>query len=188
MKDKNFDKASYRNHGGIFRKLYTWILEKRYFTKYGKNCCIKSHVQFELTDNYYLEMGDDVVIKEYAYFQLTKPEPKVKIGGGVTIGRNNIITVKKRLVIGDNTIIGSNVQIIDHNHSTAKGKLIKSQEASIKEVMIGEDVWIGAGAKILCGVTIGDGAVIGANAVVNRDVPANAIVGGVPARVIKFRE
>jgi acetyltransferase-like isoleucine patch superfamily enzyme len=55
-------------------------------------------------------------------------------------------------------------------------------------VQIGDDVWIGAGVKILMNARIGTGAVIGANAVVVGEVPPNAIVGGVPARVIKFRE
>lgn len=52
---------------------------------------------------------------------------------------------------------------------------------------IGNDVWIGAGTRILSGVTIGDGAVVGASALVTRDVPPYAIVGGVPARVLKYR-
>ena len=51
--------------------------------------------------------------------------------------------------------------------------------------MIGNNVWIGSRAVVLPGVTIGDGAIVAAGAVVNRDVPANTIVGGVPARVIK---
>lgn len=55
------------------------------------------------------------------------------------------------------------------------------------DVVIGHDVWIGTGALILSGVTIGNGAVIGARSVVTRDVPPYAVVGGVPARVIKFR-
>jgi acetyltransferase-like isoleucine patch superfamily enzyme len=54
-------------------------------------------------------------------------------------------------------------------------------------VIIGNDVWIGAGAKILRDVHIGDGAVIGANAVVTENIPPNAIAAGVPARIIKYR-
>ena len=133
-------------------------------------------------------MGNDSVIREYTYFQLTKPKPIVLIGNGVVIGRHCMITIKDTLVIGDNTIIGGYVQIIDHNHSYSKNDLIKNQNAKIKNVNIGSDVWIGAGAKILCGVNVGKGAVIGANAVVTKDVPDYAIVGGVPAKVINYRE
>lgn len=57
----------------------------------------------------------------------------------------------------------------------------------INYVHIGHDVWIGCNATILRGVTVGCGAVIGANALVNKDVPPYAIVGGVPARIIKYR-
>lgn len=182
------DKASYRNHGGILQKIRTDYYIIRYFNRGGKNCCIHKHVQFKLTDNAYLEMGNDVVINEYAFFQLTKPEPKVYIGNGVVIGRHCMITIKDKLIIGDNTIIGAYVQIIDHNHSFKKDDLIKNQNAQIENVLIGKDVWIGAGAKILCGVKVGKGAVIGANAVVTKDIPDYAVVGGVPARIIRYRE
>lgn len=56
-----------------------------------------------------------------------------------------------------------------------------------RDCVIGNDVWIGCNATILRGVTIGDGAVIGANSLVNKDVPPYAIVGGTPARVLKYR-
>ncbi len=58
---------------------------------------------------------------------------------------------------------------------------------SKKYCVIGNDVWIGKGARLMCGVKIGDGAIVGAYALVTKDVPAYAVVGGVPARVIRFR-
>lgn len=57
----------------------------------------------------------------------------------------------------------------------------------IKPITIGNDVWIGAGAIVLDGVSIGDGAIVAAGAVVTKDVPAFAVVGGVPAKIIKYR-
>ena len=99
-----------------------------------------------------------------------------------------MITLTDELIVGDNTIIGAYVQIIDHNHSFKKDDLIKNQNAQIENVLVGKDVWIGAGAKILCGVKVGKGAVIGANAVVTKDIPDYAVVGGVPARIIRYRE
>jgi len=80
------------------------------------------------------------------------------------------------------------VQVLDTSHSFKKDILIKEQKAIIGETIIGNDVWIGVGVKILMGVTIGDGAVLGANSVITKDVPKNAIVGGVPAKIIKYRK
>lgn len=62
------------------------------------------------------------------------------------------------------------------------------QGSVVKEVSIGNDVWIGMRSIIMPGVTIGNGVVIGAGAVVTKDVPDYAVVGGVPARIIKFRK
>lgn len=133
-------------------------------------------------------MGDDCVIQDYAYFQLTKPNPTVVIGDRCVIGRGNMITAKNSIKLGNDVIIGAFVQIIDHNHGMDLGTTIRAQRAAIGTVQIGDDVWIGAGAKILNNVKIGNGVVIAANAVVTDSVPDNAIVGGVPARVIRYRE
>lgn len=65
---------------------------------------------------------------------------------------------------------------------------MQDQESEIGEVVIGNDVWIGAGIKILMNFHIGDGAAIDANAVVTGDIPKNAIAAGIPARVVKYRK
>jgi acetyltransferase-like isoleucine patch superfamily enzyme len=58
----------------------------------------------------------------------------------------------------------------------------------MRECIVGANVWVGYGACFLRGVTVGDNAIVGTNSVVTRDVPANAVVGGVPAKVIRMRE
>ncbi len=182
------DRASYRNRGGAIQSLVSAYKARRYLTRCGHGVVIKHNAEFWLTDNAVLELGDNCTIQNFAFFQLTRPHPKVIIGENSVIGRHCIITAKNLIQMGSNVLMGSYVQVIDHNHGMAPGKPIREQAAVIGEVIIGNDVWIGAGAKILANVHIGDGAVIGSNAVVTRDVPTNAIAVGVPARVIGHRE
>jgi len=187
VKEKWQDKAGVRNIM-LLDKIRSFYIFNSKKIKYGRNTICKKHVEFRLTDNAVLEFGKNCVIQDYSFFQLTKPSPKVIIGDDVVIGRFNIITAKELIKIGNYTRIGAYVQIIDHDHGTKKDELIMDQEAIIKPIIIGEDVWIGTGAKILKGVTIGDHSVIGTNSVVVKDLPPYSISGGCPAKVIKYRE
>ena len=182
------DRASYRNKGGAIQRFVTYYKIWRHGIQAGSGCVIKRSAEFRVTEGGVVRFGNDVIVQDYAYIQLTKPSPRLLVGNDVVIGRNNIIAVKNLVTIGDYTRIGSDVQIIDHGHGFAKNKLIKDQAAPIGETHVGQDVWIGVGARILMGVRVGNGAVIGANAVVTRDVPEYAVVAGVPAQVIKYRE
>jgi acetyltransferase-like isoleucine patch superfamily enzyme len=181
------DKASYRNRGGVFQKIITRYKIWRHISKAGKGDVIKYNADFWITDGAYVEIGDNCTILNYAMIALTKPHPKLIIGNNVVVGRFSMLTSKNLIQIGNDVLIGSFVQIIDTDHGIAGGKIIREQNAQIGEVIIGNDVWIGAGAKILRDVHIGDGAVIGANAVVTENIPPNAIAAGVPARIIKYR-
>jgi acetyltransferase-like isoleucine patch superfamily enzyme len=94
------------------------------------------------------------------------------------------IRCMENIKIGNGCAIGRNVMIMDfdaHNITYSDG----TKNSITKPIVIEDNVWIGAGCTILKGVTIGKGAVIGAGSVVTKDVPSNAIVAGVPARVIK---
>lgn len=87
------------------------------------------------------------------------------------------------IFIGDDVLIGHNCVIATLNHEMDPDRRADIIPAPVR---IGNKVWIGANATILQGVTIGDGAIIAAGAVVNKDVPPRAVVGGLPAKVIKF--
>ncbi len=182
------DKAGTSNQKrGVFPILRSLIVQHRYFDSYGSNNTFRK-VSIRKTNGAYLSIGSNCTIDNNATILLTKPSPRLSIGDNVTIGMNTIISVKDTMIIGDYTLIGPFVMIVDSNHSIRRSNLIKYQKASIKSISIGQDCWIGSGARILAGVTIGNGAVVGANAVVTKDIPPFAVVGGCPARIIKFRE
>ena len=93
------------------------------------------------------------------------------------------IVCSKKIVIGKNVAIARDVVIRDTDAHQILGKNHQKQ----KEVIIGDNVWIGTKAMIMKGVTIGDGAIIAAGAIVTKDVPPHTIVAGVPAKVIQER-
>ena len=153
----------------------------------GKNSIIKRRNEFKLTNNYKIEIGDNCILKEASYFLLTKPNPYLKIGNSVGIGRNCYIAIKSKLVIGDNTRLGHNITILDNEHRFNKDDLISNQPARIEEITIGKDCWIGSNTTILRGVKIGNNSVIGANSLVNKNIPSDQIWAGNPCKFIKNR-
>ena len=125
---------------------------------------------------------------------------KSRIGEGVTIYYPYKISIKQNVSLNEyvylsgygeidileNTRIGTRVTIITSDHDYAgKNMPIKDQGLVPGKVFIGSNVWIGANVTILKGVNIGNNAIIAAAALVNKDIPANAIAGGVPAKIIK---
>lgn len=114
---------------------------------------------------------------------------RLKISSNVTLNEFLYISAFGGVEIKKNTRIGTRTTIFSTDHEFKDSKVpIKDQGLISGKVVIGEDVWIGANVVILKGVNIGNGAIVAAGAVVNEDVPANAIVGGVPAKILKYRE
>ena len=114
-------------------------------------------------------------------------------GANISIGKNSGIgincKVRGPLTIGENVMMGPDCVILTSTHNFERTDIpMIEQGGAVKKVTIGDDVWIGTRAIILPGVTIGNGVIIGAGAVVTKDVPDYAIVGGVPARVIRMRK
>ena len=116
-------------------------------------------------------------------------EGEISIGAKSVIGQECTISAFKLVSIGRECVIADRVMMIDFDHGMVEvDRPIRLQGIYKRDVRVGNNVWIGYGACILRGVTIGDNAVIGTSAVVTKDVPPNAIVAGVPARVIRMRE
>lgn len=108
----------------------------------------------------------------------------IRAGKNVFINFNCTILDCAEVEIGDNTLIGPNVQIYTATHPLLPQKRLEGLE-SAKKVRIGKNVWLGGGSIILPGVWIDDNAIVAAGAVVTRDVGAGTVVAGSPAKVIR---
>src|SRR3954451_18175873 len=116
-------------------------------------------------------------------------EGLVEIGNKSVIGQECTISAYRHIRIGEQCVIADRAMFIDFDHGMVEvERPIRQQGIYMRECVVGSNVWIGYGACLLRGVTVGDNAIVGTNSVVTRDVPANAVVAGVPARVIRMRE
>jgi acetyltransferase-like isoleucine patch superfamily enzyme len=116
-------------------------------------------------------------------------EGEVVIGPKTVLGQECTISAYQRVRIGEQCVIADRAMFIDFDHGVVEvERAIRHQGIYKRDVEVGSNCWIGYGACILRGVRVGDNSIVGANAVVTRDVPANAVVGGVPARLIRMRE
>ncbi|MDX2187626.1 MAG: acyltransferase [Opitutaceae bacterium] len=116
---------------------------------------------------------------------------RIAIGGNCHIGEGSFLWAGDstgRIRIGDNVSFAPNVFVTASDYRFVKGVPFRQQPKNEKDIVIGNDVWLGANVVVTAGVTIGDGCIVGAGAVVTKDLPANTICGGIPAKVIKTRE
>lgn len=109
---------------------------------------------------------------------------KIKIGEHCYFNHNCSITSLKKIEIGNHCMFGNNIVIVDHNHLRNNSANCESEFIN-EEIIIGDNVWIGANCTILKGVLVDDGSVIAANSVVNKNIPKNELWGGCPAKFIK---
>src|SRR3954468_8414077 len=116
-------------------------------------------------------------------------EGEVEIGQKTVLGQECTISAYQHVRIGEQCVIADRAMFIDFDHGAIEvDRPVRVQGIYKRDVDVGSNVWIGYNACILRGVRIGDNAIVGTNSVVTRDVPANAVVGGVPARIIRMRE
>jgi acetyltransferase-like isoleucine patch superfamily enzyme len=116
-------------------------------------------------------------------------EGLVEIGEKTVMGQECTISAYRHVRIGEQCVIADRAMFIDFDHGVVEvERPIRLQGIYKRDVEVGSNVWIGYGACILRGVRVGDNAVVGTNSVVTKDVPANAVVAGIPARVVRMRE
>src|ERR671913_298134 len=116
-------------------------------------------------------------------------EGEVEIGAKTVLGQECTISSFQHVSIGRECIVADRVMLIDFDHGVVEQERpIRLQGIYKRDVSVGHNCWIGYGACILRGATVGDNAIVGTSTVVTKDVPANAVVGGVPARVLRMRD
>ncbi len=131
-----------------------------------------------------IEIGPGTFIDHFAWLRAWGPG--IRIGADCTV--HQYCMVQGGVTMGDGVRIGAHTLFIATEHNFSRRDVPIFRQGGIsKGIKIGSDIYIGSNVVVLDGVTIGDGAVIAAGAVVKRNVPPRAIVGGVPARVLKER-
>ena len=115
-------------------------------------------------------------------------EGHLSIGRKTTFGGNNTINCFQRVDIKDECLFADNIYVVDFDHWYIDPQMsIRSQGIRKEDIVMGPNVWVAEKATILRGTRIEEGAVIGALSLVIRDVPPYAVVGGIPARIIRYR-
>ena len=177
----------------IFRKMRSVLKrckENYRYGFFGKHSKIKKPMRVLGKRNIHIgnnvHILDDARIEAISEWKGKSLSPKLVIGDGTSIEQNCHIIATTSLSIGKNCVISAYVYIADCNHQYIPGEHIMETDLEVKPTSIGDNVFIGIGAKILPGVKLGDGCVVGANAVVTHDVPEKAVVAGVPAKIIKY--
>ena len=116
-------------------------------------------------------------------------EGEVVIGTKTVLGQECTISAYKRVRIGEQCVIADRAMFIDFDHGVVEvERPIRLQGIYMRPVEVGSNVWIGYGACVLRGTRVGDNSIVGTNSVVTKDVPANAVVGGVPAKALRMRD
>lgn len=172
----------------------------------GKNVNLHFHNHISLGSNVFIgdytyingfsrngfHIGNNVRIREFGWMQATSdlnnPGKGLQISDDVYIGPRSYFGAGGGITIGSKVVIGAGVELLAENHRFEDADTpIQDQGISRKGIQIEDDVWIGNSVIVLDGVHISSGAVIGAGSVVTKDVPANAVVVGNPARILRYR-
>jgi acetyltransferase-like isoleucine patch superfamily enzyme len=142
-----------------------------------------------------LEIGRDAVVElgRWSWIghgtKIRAHEGVVKIGAKSVLGQECTISSFQHVEIGRECIVADRVMMIDFDHGVVEvERPIRLQGIYKRDVKVGHNCWIGYGACILRGVTVGDNSVIGTSSVVTKDLPANSVSAGIPARVLRMRE
>ena len=167
-----------------WRRLFTragWRWRTDGFVFFGKGLELQTARGAEVRYGRFVWIGDGTKIRCH--------EGEVEIGEKTVMGQECTISAYRRVRIGEQCVIADRAMFIDFDHGVVEvERPIRVQGIYMRDVEVGSNVWIGYGACVLRGVRVGDNAIVGTNSVVTKDVPANAVVAGIPARIIRMRD
>ena len=185
-----FARANHMFSRGYLRLLVRWLwLKLRWRGRLQTDgvCFVAPGVKFEIGPKARVHLGRWSWIGHDCKVRVHEGE--LSIGAKTVFGQECTISAFQHIAIGRECIIADRVMMIDFDHGMVEvERPIREQGIYKRDVNIGHNCWIGYGACILRGVTVGDNSVIGTSAVVTADVPTNAVVGGIPAKLIRMRK
>jgi len=186
-----------RAHGMLtpkYARLLLRLLRRRFLTPTGRRRLRTDGIAF-IGPKVTLQVGKRgrIELGRWAWLgdgtKIRCHEGVVSIGAKTVLGQECTISAYQHVSIGRECVIADRVMLIDFDHGVVEvDRPIRLQGIYKRDVRVGNNVWIGYGACILRGVTMGDNAIVGTSAVVTKDVPPNAVVAGIPARVVRMRE
>jgi acetyltransferase-like isoleucine patch superfamily enzyme len=154
---------------------------------FGNNLKIVGNIEIFIRENGSILIGDNVKIDDGVRL-VAANDAKITIGSFSSIGKGTIVNAGKDVKIGHKNLISGYCYIQSSSHSFKKDIPIIEQAHSSKEIIIEDDVWLGAHAVILPGVKLSKGSIIGANSVINKNTDSNEIYAGSPAVKIGERK
>jgi len=168
--------------------------KKREFAAIGQNFTVGK--DFTFLNQQYIRVGENFSasqrfrIEAWDKYGEQVFTPKIEIGNNVSFNTDIHIGCINQISIGNNVLGASRIYITDHHHGEPTPEMLLIPPAlrplvSKGPVIIKDNVWIGEGVAIMPGVTIGENCIIATNAVVTKDIPANSVAAGIPAKVIK---
>ena len=173
-----------------YNRFFGWARKQRFIIAGMQVGKVTVLPKIQVTWPHQVAIGDNCRLESNISFKfdgIWKPGPAIIIGNRVFLGSGCEFNIRKKITIGDHSLIASGCRFIDHDHGTSISQLIGVQHGPELEITIGPDVWLGCNVVVLKGVTIGQGAVVAAGAVVTKSILPYEIWGGVPAKKIGQR-
>ncbi|GAB3578050.1 acyltransferase [Calidifontibacter terrae] len=154
-------------------------IKRAAFDHIGRHSVIVAPLMLQGVDR--ISIGDGVIMRDGAWLATEGPAGRLVVGDHCYFGHRTHLHSIDPVTIGNRVVVADNVMVTSTDHQRGDRQAVQGTGA----VTIGDDVFLGQNVVVLGGVRIGDGATVAAGAVVVKDVPTGAVVGGVPARVLR---